>query len=317
MAAIPRLRATIFSGWFIAVWVLCIGLLLYWWKVNPPQSQTSLLVFGLVAAVMVFHDKPSAWHKFVWILILVFFVLLEKRAINKDRVDYDDSQRQIRKTEKDNSDKVINAEKEHFDSVVGQLRVQLDALTRLLASVSIVKKVTGKTYDFLQQASLVNKKAGEVTGTATPSGADLTAVTVELTRNLRDFRSEWRDAIHNEELKRDEILIYHDSWAPKPLTKQEREDTEKSAARDIAALNSRFNHELRVTLERAENLRIALLSQLQRDERTTEDRTQEQSLKESIGRLSYLRDEIGCCESLVTLADYLDTLAMRVKAAQR
>jgi len=260
-AVISKLRTGISTAPTLALvfWGFCIATVLYFWLFSPPQSQTSLLIFGLVAAFMVFHEKPQDWHKFVWILILTSFVLLEKRAINKDRFDYDNTQREIRKTEK-----------EHFDSVVGELRVQLDALT-------IVKKVTGKTYDFLQQASIVNKKAGEVTGTAAPSGAALTAVTVELTRNLRDFRSEWRDAVHNEELKRDEILIYHDSWAPKPLTKQEREDTETSAARDIAALNGRFNHELRVTLERAANLRTALLSQLQTDERTTEDRTQEQS----------------------------------------
>jgi hypothetical protein len=65
-----------------------------------PSSNKALLILGGMAALMVRMDmKPL--HKGIYILLVLSLVLIENRALNKERKDSNDKQAQLRKEEND------------------------------------------------------------------------------------------------------------------------------------------------------------------------------------------------------------------------
>jgi hypothetical protein len=92
-----------------------------WWFFNVPSTGKGGLLLALVATLM-----PLVWErshvilKSAWVatLFIVFFV--EYRAIDKDREDFAEQQRQARKEESDNFGKLLTQEQINLKQILDQ-----------------------------------------------------------------------------------------------------------------------------------------------------------------------------------------------------
>src|SRR5216684_9289237 len=71
--------------------------LIVWWWYDLPSPGFAIGVVALLAAVMSTQGDMRGWQKATWMLLIGAFVILEFRAIYKDRVDATlaDTQRRI------------------------------------------------------------------------------------------------------------------------------------------------------------------------------------------------------------------------------
>jgi hypothetical protein len=85
-AAVEQLR----QHWFFEILQLCAVLMaVYWWPWRRlPVPGYAIGVLALLAAIMSLHTEMGRWHKVVWILLVGAYLVIEFRAIKKDRTEY-------------------------------------------------------------------------------------------------------------------------------------------------------------------------------------------------------------------------------------
>src|SRR5271155_3481453 len=92
--ATPSIPQTLFQHlrqhWFFdLVQIGAILLAVYWSRTNQlPVPGWAIGILALLAAVMSLHTSMGKWHKAIWILLMGLFLLIEFRAIAKDRNDF-------------------------------------------------------------------------------------------------------------------------------------------------------------------------------------------------------------------------------------
>jgi hypothetical protein len=137
--------------------------------------------------------------------------------------------------------------------------------------------------------------------------------TSKVAATLRDFGSEWASAVHNLELAKWETTHY--SMQGPKFTEEQRQAESRGFDDRIDNVNKKYAALLATTIHDAEGLRTALLPQIPRGDQTLEDAKQAGFLTQFETQLPSSCESPRCCDGLPELADYLDTLARRAKAA--
>jgi hypothetical protein len=107
-----------------------------WWWCNLPVPGYSVAVIAALAAAMSIHGEMKPWHKAIWMLLIGAFLILEFRAINKDRREYSqtESAKRIEESAAFQSiasgiDKTISSSDKHFNATMGKTTDVLSNIT--------------------------------------------------------------------------------------------------------------------------------------------------------------------------------------------
>lgn len=72
--------------WFhILLQVISGTLCVYWYFRLPGPNKALLILAGMVALMMLYDMQP--WQKAIYVLLVIFLIIIENRAINRDRSD--------------------------------------------------------------------------------------------------------------------------------------------------------------------------------------------------------------------------------------
>jgi hypothetical protein len=78
-------------GWNILVFVLeiCLFVPALWWVgySHLPAPGWSVACLAVAATLMTIQDRMTDWQKVGWVTLMAFFLVIELRAISKDRWD--------------------------------------------------------------------------------------------------------------------------------------------------------------------------------------------------------------------------------------
>jgi hypothetical protein len=122
------IHSAIWSSQYIA-WTLlaCVAVIVcFYWSFRIPSPGKAVAAMGIVAAITALRGEMSNPEKFFWLALLFIFLLIEVRAIDRDRKKHDDEQSVIR-----------NEETQKFQHIA-------DGLTAAISGINeTVQRVTG------------------------------------------------------------------------------------------------------------------------------------------------------------------------------
>ena len=104
---------------FMALQALSALLALYFW-LHTPVPGYSVGCLAITAALMSLHERMHPAHKAVWILIMGVLLVLEFRAIDKDRQDNQKQQARIRAQEACNFKTIMDQGKDNLSAILKQ-----------------------------------------------------------------------------------------------------------------------------------------------------------------------------------------------------
>ena len=126
-----------------------------WWWFHLPVPGYAVAITAALAAGMSLHGEMKPWHKAAWMLLIGLFLVLEFRAISKDRHDYTEAESKKRDEEHKAFDAIatginqtiVNSDR-HFDATMERSAAILAGNTKSikLAQESIAKITGGKSY---------------------------------------------------------------------------------------------------------------------------------------------------------------------------
>jgi hypothetical protein len=112
---------------FLLFQVAAIAFAIFWLFRLPPTGYAAV-VLGVVAIVMSLHEDMKNWQKAIWMFIISVFLLVEFRAINKDRSDQQTAQNKFNQDLADRFDGIGNGIRgaiqnsdENFNKTMSQL----------------------------------------------------------------------------------------------------------------------------------------------------------------------------------------------------
>jgi hypothetical protein len=143
---------------------ICLIWLAIHWSRNLPLPGYSVAVIAGVAALMSIQGDMKGWQKAIWMLIIGAFLVVELRAINKDRVDAQ-KQANLDRATQDHSFAGILAEQNR------QFKERKDGFSGTYERVTGVLATTQKV-STLAQDTLSNITGGESFGYAIPGTAN-------------------------------------------------------------------------------------------------------------------------------------------------
>jgi len=102
------------------------------WIARIPHPGFAVAVLAVVAAVMSVHPDMQDWQKLLWILLIGVFLVIEFRALDKDRSDNEVAQAKIRSDERDSFKKILDQDKENFLKTLAPIRSTLESSNKIL-----------------------------------------------------------------------------------------------------------------------------------------------------------------------------------------
>lgn len=194
-----------------------------------------------------------------------------------------------------------------------QLLAQSQALVALAqqnsASNARIEK-SARKINVEVQATHAKLLALSARGKTPASVVALVGITERLTPTMRNFEHDWK---YDEEQM--QLGKWETSHTTRPPTDQERKDSDYFWDTRINDLNDGYRKELFTTVSDARMVQQALLAHLPEEDRTEEDKHQEDFLNQFTGQIQGIRQSLQCCKGLAEFADYLDTLAKRAQTA--
>ena len=94
----------------------------YWWR-HLPVPGFAIGALAVLAAVMSVHGDMRPWQKAVWMLLIGAFLVLEFRAIDKDRAEYTAAEKVRRTEEREQFQDIANG----INASIKQGAAQFDA----------------------------------------------------------------------------------------------------------------------------------------------------------------------------------------------
>ena len=127
---------------------VCFGVSAIYWSFRLPSAGEATTVLGVAAVIMTFEGKLSGLDKLLWVLVLIGFLSVDLRAINKEHAEYVADQTVLtgnQKTQTDRLDKFTT----RLDGLVttsgaqfSQTMSQFKATTNQLGSVQRKEETT-------------------------------------------------------------------------------------------------------------------------------------------------------------------------------
>jgi hypothetical protein len=133
------------SPWFgVPLW--CIGAAAAWWYFrSTPSPGKAIGALTVVAGVMSVREMKVP-GRILWVCLLILFLRIEFRAINKDREENDAKQAAFFQAQQAGFKSIANQAKEDFKQTTAGLNSSIRSLSELLgATQKVVENVTGGT----------------------------------------------------------------------------------------------------------------------------------------------------------------------------
>lgn len=135
--------------WQIRLFLLCqiwFSVWAYWWSraghLPPPGYAIALI--AVVAAVMSIQGEMKGWQKAFWMLIIAALLRVEFRAINDDRIDSANKQKEFFEAQRKGFEGVTYQAGQNFASTTVDLTTAIDSLKTVVGTTQkAVENVTG------------------------------------------------------------------------------------------------------------------------------------------------------------------------------
>jgi hypothetical protein len=152
-----RLRAQLWHHWlFDLVQIVAIAILAYWWW-HLPAPGYAIGALALLAAAMSLDAKMGSWHKVVWMLLIGASLLLEFRAIDKDRADYAKAEANRTIKEHQQFQSIANGIKETISNSNQQYATTMSRFNKTLNTITGDGSYCYFTFDLGGTPGLVHK----------------------------------------------------------------------------------------------------------------------------------------------------------------
>jgi hypothetical protein len=120
---------------FTLVQICAIAWAIHWWR-HLPAPGYAIGVLAVLAAAMSIHGEMLPWHKAVWMLLIGVFLIIEFRAIDRDRANYSNTETAKRIEERKQfqaiadgiSATIANSDKQ-FAATMSGIRQNIDTIT--------------------------------------------------------------------------------------------------------------------------------------------------------------------------------------------
>lgn len=140
----------IFAVWAIRLWI------------HVPQAGWSVAIMAAVAAAMSVHGEMRGWQKAVWMILICVLLIVELRAISKDRRDAEKAALQDRQRQDTEFKNVLKAQNDDFKATSTGLETAIsNSNTQFSATMAEAGKLFGKT---TEAANAASKAVREATG---------------------------------------------------------------------------------------------------------------------------------------------------------
>ena len=116
---------------FLAIQVIIAGWVAFMWFHLPAPGWGVAILAG-VAAAMSIHGDMRGWQKAVWMLLIGLLLIVELRAISKDRADADARALEDRKAQDTAFKSVRDAQDLDFKATAGGLSTAIDGIKSTL-----------------------------------------------------------------------------------------------------------------------------------------------------------------------------------------
>ncbi len=155
---IDRLRDHLrHHSFFSLVQIIAVSTAFYWWR-HLPVPGYAIGVLAVLAAVMSVHSEVRLWQKATWILLMGAFLVLEFRAIEKDRDEYAKAEHSRRIEENDQFQNIAHG----LTAAIQQSQVQFAAtMSRFDATTSRMESILQKEE---RTAELAKQNLDQTTG---------------------------------------------------------------------------------------------------------------------------------------------------------
>jgi len=125
-----------------------VALAIHWWR-NLPAPGYAVAVLAFLAAVMSIHGDMRPWQKAVWMLLIGACLVVEFRAITKDRADYADAEERRRK----DAEATRHGENDRFDSIANSLNANIQIsqqhFSAMMLRMERAAKSQKQTFDWI------------------------------------------------------------------------------------------------------------------------------------------------------------------------
>jgi hypothetical protein len=122
--------------WFFDLIQMCaVAGILYWWK-QLPTPGFAIGLLAVIAAVMSVHGEMRPWHKVVWMLLIGALLVVEFRAITKDRADFASAEAIRRHQENDSFKAIVDGLKASIAQSQEQFNATMEKTNQVLQNVT-------------------------------------------------------------------------------------------------------------------------------------------------------------------------------------
>jgi len=129
----------------VPLWLTAATFTAYWHFHLPPPGY-AIGGLAVVAGIMSVREVKIL-GKIVWVVLLVLMLMIEFRAISKDRADNDEKQRQFFDAQKKGFEEISTQAGKNFDKTAQGLQKAIDGLNATLSVSSQTMKQTHPTAD--------------------------------------------------------------------------------------------------------------------------------------------------------------------------
>jgi hypothetical protein len=126
---------------FLAVQICVAGAICWFWFWLPAPGWAVAILAGVAAAMSV-HGKMRPWQKVFWMILIGVLLVIELRAISKDRADSDAKALADRKAQDDAFKIIQDAQKADFDNTTAGLDAAISGIQSTLGLTNQTLKQT-------------------------------------------------------------------------------------------------------------------------------------------------------------------------------
>jgi hypothetical protein len=114
---------------FFSISQIVAALLIGWWWPHLPSPGYAVAVIAVLAAAMSIHTDMPGPQKAIWMVLIGAFLLIEFRAIKKDREENDKLQAGIRQEERNSFKSVLDKEAQNLKDILANQQTNFSGTT--------------------------------------------------------------------------------------------------------------------------------------------------------------------------------------------
>lgn len=134
------------SHWIgVPLWIAFGSLTLYWFYCVPPPGY-AIGALAVLAGIMSVREMKTL-AKISWVFLLICLLIMEFRAIDKDRADNEQKQREFFASQKSGFSSIATQASSNFEATTSGLKTAINGLNGVLETTQGVASVAKKNLD--------------------------------------------------------------------------------------------------------------------------------------------------------------------------